>query len=107
MSEVMTVNRESVLRSIFETIDEINETLPDEQRLEKSVDTRLFGRQGRLDSLGLVNFIVLLEQRIADDFDMAVTLADEKAISRARSPFRSVENLADYVIEQLKGTGHG
>ena len=100
------VNRESVLQVMFTAIDEINETQPLGQKLEKSIETHLFDKQGKLDSIGLVNFIVSLEQALADEFGIAVTLADEKAFSRETSPFRTVGSLADYVMEQLKSAGH-
>ncbi|MBA3247878.1 MAG: hypothetical protein H0T63_07320 [Pyrinomonadaceae bacterium] len=99
----LTVSRQDVLRVVFATIDEINETQPEEQKLSKLPETYLFGQQGRFDSLGLVNFIVLLEQSIADEFGAAITLADEKALSREKSPFLTVESLTDYILEQLEG----
>lgn len=97
------VDRQDVLKTIFATIDEINEIQPEGQELGKLPGTHLFGQQGKLDSLGLVNFIVSLEQRIADEFGVAITLADEKALSREKSPFLTVESLTDYVIEQIEG----
>ena len=103
MENAPPLNRQDVLRLIYMTIDEINETLPEDRQLQKSVETHLIGRGG-LDSLGLVNFIILLEQRLADEFHLAVTLADEKAVSRVNSPFRTVENFTDYVLEVLEGT---
>ena len=106
MPESTTVNRDEVLKVMFSVIDEINETLPPDQQLEKSVETDLFGKQGKLDSIGLVNLIVSLEQGIADEFGLAVTLADEKAFSQKTSPFRTVDSLADYVMERLKSTGN-
>jgi len=36
---------------IFSAIDEVNERLPGGERLEKSIDTTLFGESGKLDSL--------------------------------------------------------
>lgn len=99
----LTINREDVLGVVIATIDEINETQPDGRQLGKSPETHLFGRLGKLDSLGLVNFIVSLEQRVADEFGLAVTLADEKALSREKSPFLTVNSLADYIVEQLNG----
>lgn len=103
----MVVNRESALQVIIATIDEINETLSDDRKLPKSLETRLFGTQGGLKSLEFVNFIVLLEQRIADEFGRAVTLADERAISREASPFSTVEKLADYVVEIVGEVDNG
>ena len=106
MANSTTVNREGALRVMFAVIDEINETLPPDRQLEKSVETHLFDKQGKLDSIELVNFIVSLEQGIADEFGQAITLADEKAFSRETSPFRSVDSLADYVMERLQSAGN-
>jgi len=103
----MSVDRQGVFQAILATIDELNETMPDNCKLDKSAETRLFGDQGKLDSLGLVNLIVSLEQHVADQFGLAVTLADEKALSRKSSPFRTVETLTDYVIEKLTDSDNG
>jgi acyl carrier protein len=62
-----------------------------------SEDTPLIGRAAVLDSMGLVNLIVEVEQRLEEEFDMAVVLADERAMSQRNSPFRSVQSLADYI----------
>ncbi len=106
MAQSIGVDRQGILQAIFSTIDDINEILPDDRQLEKSVETRLFGMRGGLESLEFVNFIVLLEQRIAEEREVAVTLADEKAISRETSPFSTVEKLADYIIELLQASGN-
>lgn len=57
--------------------------------------TRLFG--GALDSVGLVSLIVELEQQIADRGEASITIADDRAMSQKRSPFRTIGSLADYV----------
>jgi len=57
--------------------------------------TRLFG--GALDSVGLVSLIVELEQQIADRDEASITIADDRAMSQKRSPFRTIGSLADYV----------
>ncbi len=45
-----------------------------------------------------MNLVVALEQRIEDEFGVSLTLADEKAMSYSRSPFRNVQTLRDYVL---------
>jgi acyl carrier protein len=96
-------SRDDVLRILYATIDEFNESTPPARQLAKMPETNLFGASGALDSLGLVNFIVLLEQRIGEECGVAITLADEKALSRKNSPFLTVDSLSEYIIEQLKG----
>jgi len=75
--------------------EELNESF------ELSLDSKLFGGGGPLDSMALVNLIVDLEELIEDDYGKTIILADEKAMSRRTSPFSRVKNLIDYVQEQL------
>ena len=46
----MTQN-EKITQLIFDALDEINAQLPEEQQLEKSITTSLYGEKGKLDSL--------------------------------------------------------
>ena len=67
-------------------------------------DTILFGKAGVLDSMGLVTLIVAVEQAIEDRYDKTAGLADEKAMSQARSPYKSVATLAEYAVQELKSS---
>lgn len=101
------IERERVIQTIFDAIDELNQQLSAEQKVEKSLDTVLFGRSGQLDSLGLVNLIVLTEQNIEVEFGVPINLADEKAMSQKDSPFKTIEKLADYITLLLEENSHG
>ena len=92
------VKNERVEKIIFDVIDETNEELSGNEEIGTSVDTILFGENGALDSIGLVNFIVCLEQKILDELDIALTIADEKALSQKNSPFQSIKSLVDYSL---------
>jgi len=61
-------------------------------------NTRLFGSEGFLDSLKLVNVVLDTEQQINDSYNLSISLADDRSVSQTRSPFRSVGSLADYVL---------
>lgn len=67
--------------------------------------TPLFGEEGLLDSLGLVNLVVGLEQEIQDELGYTVALADEKALSARSSPFRDVGSLAEYAFKAIGDLG--
>ena len=86
-----------IIDLIFDTIDKFNNEYSDEIQLEKSSHTALLGRGSKLDSLGLINLIVAVEQNVEDKFDITITLADERAMSQEISPFRTVGSLADYI----------
>jgi acyl carrier protein len=84
---------------IYPAVDEYNAS--SSAPLEKSPEQRLFGRESPLDSVALVSFIVSVEQRIEDEIGVSLTLADENAMSRSKSPFRTLGAFAEYVDERL------
>ena len=94
--------RKTIENLIINAVKELNEQLPQEQQLAKSTKTVIFGKDGRLDSLGLVNLLVIIEQNIEDEFDVIITIADERAMSQKRSPFRTIGTLADYIDMLLR-----
>jgi len=59
--------------------------------------TQLFGPGSFLDSLTLVSLIVDVEQKLAEEYGINVALADERAMSLEKSPFRTIGTLADYI----------
>ena len=69
--------------------------------LKSDPEARLFGRDGVLDSLGLVSLVVAIEQRVEENFGKRIVLANEKAMSRSASPFRTLGALSEYIVELL------
>lgn len=70
-----------------------------------SEETRLIGQGAILDSMGLVSLIVDVEQTLDQEFGMTLILADERAMSQKRSPFRSVQSLTDYIYQLIEEQG--
>jgi acyl carrier protein len=91
---------------IFEAIEQFNEESPDNPDLELELSTPLFGPESELDSLGLVNLLLTVEQRLHDEFVVNVSIADEKALSLENSPFRTVETLRDYTKTLMDEKDH-
>jgi acyl carrier protein len=97
------VSREAVMKVV---VDVLRDVLSEEGGSETgdiavNDETRLFGRTGLLDSHGLVSLIVGVEERLFDDFDVSIAIADEKAMSMAKSPFRTVGILVDHTMTRL------
>ena len=80
----------------------MNNNLSKDNKLGLSKKTILFGKDGKLDSLGLVNLLVIMEQNIEDEFDVSIIIADERAMSQKHSPFRTIGTLADYIDMLLR-----
>ena len=94
--------REKVTEAIYRAIDDVNQQLPGDQRLEKSLSAVLVGSTGVLDSLGMVNLMVASEEKIEQAFQTAVALTDELVLSSGLTAFPDVGALVDYVWSRLE-----
>lgn len=99
------VLHDRVLGAVYRAVDDINDVLPPEEHLDKSLEAHLLGREARFDSLGLVSLIVNVEERVIEEFQLALILGDEQAMSRQRSPFRTLGTLIEYVETRLVEAG--
>lgn len=87
-----------VLASLREVLDQSGEDVP----ADLTEDTVLVGNGAVIDSLGVVSLIVEIEQRLEMDYEISVTLANDRAMSQRNSPFRTVGVLADYILTMIK-----
>jgi hypothetical protein len=87
----------NALNLIFDTIDEMNLELDTSDQIEKNEDTVIFGIDSALDSIGLVNFITIIEQKIEEETGKFIIIADERAMSMENSPFKTVGTLKEYI----------
>jgi acyl carrier protein len=86
-----------VTQAIFRAIDQLNQGRAPAQRLARSEGAVLIGKDAVLDSLGLVNFVVAVEEEVAEAFGVSVNIADEKARTHPHTPFATVRSLAAYI----------
>ena len=92
---------DNITALIFESLDEVNSQLPPDRRVPKALETPLFGKDGRLDSLGMVNFIVVLEQKILNELKITINITDDYFMAQQESPLRSVRTLEEYLRLRL------
>ena len=76
IKEILLMNIDDVKNILFEVVDEINDESAPDRKLAKSLDTVLLGRQGKLDSMGLVRFIVATEQKLTEQVGVPLILTD-------------------------------
>ena len=93
--------KDRIIDTILTTIKDYNDGLPENSHISQSLDSTIYGGDSTLDSLGLVSFIVGLEQNIEDEFNQSISLADEKAMSEKSNPYRNINSLADYISKLL------
>lgn len=89
--------QEEIKTIVFEALSELNY----EKSTDKNSDMYLFGEKGFLDSMGLVNLVVIIEEKLQDQFNINLLLVNEKAMSQKHSPFRSVDSLTSYIANAL------
>lgn len=88
---------------IYEVVRDFNGQLPPDQRLVSAPETVLIGDGGVLDSLGLINFLVLAEDALTERLGQRVTLLDEKLMGAEGGPFETIGSLARYVSSRIDG----
>jgi hypothetical protein len=100
---------ELVRRLVLDWCAEHNELAERKVDLAAGDDALLFGIERVLDSLALVGLLVAVEQGIDDELGVILTLADEKAASQKKSPFRTIGSLVAYATARtLEESGpHG
>lgn len=89
--------KEIILRIIFEAIDETNETLGSDQKIEKRLDTRLCGAGVHLDSIVFIGLIELVERKIEEFYQREVILAVDPIMQMSNNPFATIESFAGFV----------
>lgn len=62
----------------------------------------LIGEAAAVSSMALVSFIADVESTLQEKHNLTLTLVSERALSRKKSPFRSVDALAEYVVELVE-----
>ena len=86
---------------IYPSVDEIASRLV-QPPLVKSPGSPLFGPTGGLDSINLVSFIAIVEERVEKTTGKVVRLANDRAMSLNHNPFKTLGSLAQYVERILK-----
>ena len=75
---------------------------PGQSADDATPETRLFGADSSLDSTALVSLLIEVEQRVNDACGTGIVIADDRAMSQKRSPFRTIGSLGEYVAMLLR-----
>ena len=93
------MGRSAILEIVLKQINSLVNTLPEDQKFEVKENIVLFGRNSNIDSLSLVSLIVDLEAYFMDEYNLEISLTDDRAMTREISPFNTVASLTDYLHE--------
>lgn len=92
------IERDRVFRLIYGVIERLNEQRKPDERIKRNADSVLMGSGGSLDSLGLVNLIVATEEAVEQEFGTPITLSENMEYGDERSPFHTINSLADHMM---------
>ena len=98
-------NHDRIVAAVYRAVDELNKQLPKGVHVEKSLDSTLYGKNGRLESIDVVTLIMEVEDQISNELGTSITIADDRAMSQQNSPFLTIGTLTDYVAELLNENG--
>ena len=84
---------------IFGGIAALNAERDPDDQIPESPETALFGVDAVLDSLSFVSLVIDVEMSLNVDHGLAISLADDRAMSRPQSPYETVATLRDYILE--------
>lgn len=90
------MQKSDITQIVLSAIEMANHSREDDAQMPVAENTSLYGEDGHLDSMGLVSFLIDIEESLEDQ-DIKVSLSDERAMSQSRSPFASVTTLVDYI----------
>jgi acyl carrier protein len=93
----MTHLNDLVIAVVREVLEEIGYDSPD----TIGAETQLLGGDDGIDSLSLVRIVAELEREAEARFGRRILLADERAMSRRQSPFRTVGTLQEHLAARL------
>ena len=98
----MSITKPELIDTVFRVIDEFNKLSPPESQLSKDLSTVLLGERGVLDSLGIINLIVAIEEGIFTDLGHQVVVLDEAALVEPEGVYRSVGSLTEWIFQRIQ-----
>lgn len=93
--------QQQALELVKKAVTDLAEDCGFPELLNATESTPLFGGELGIDSLSLVRLVADIERDAERRFGVAVILADERAMSRRNSPFRTVGTLAELLAERI------
>jgi len=91
-------NKEKFLEIIYQCAEELNKQLSEEEKITLEETTTLIGENSSLDSLGIVIFMISIEEHIANT-GMSVNIMDVLTESD-EPPFETIGEMSLWLLEQ-------
>jgi len=97
------MDKAHVEQIVHQAIDATNSLLLDSSQLSKRPDTALLGEGADLDSMGFINFVVALEDGLAQQAGLKLSVVEElqSMVPEAQGP-STVADFVDFVYERVR-----
>jgi hypothetical protein len=94
------LSQEAVREAVYGAVADINESLPEERRIPLTGTTDIFGR---VDSLGALNLLLRIEQRLGDLAGAPMDLIEEGLYENTVFRRPALDELVEAVAAALAG----
>ena len=94
-----------IKEAIFEAIDELNLQLDPAKKVKKESGALLFGAHGNLDSMDLINLLVLTEEKLEKYTGKKVSLTIDRVLGGGADLIGSVGSYMELVKTILENDG--
>jgi hypothetical protein len=98
--KTISANYQTIRALIIQTLENINQELPERERFTVDDSIALYGDAAVLDSLAVVSFIEDLEIALEREFGTTVSLLTELS-GNAQAVFASIDTLTTHIASRL------
>ncbi len=98
---MMSLSQEKIKAVISDCVNGLNAALIESEKISTDSKSILFGEGSLLDSMGLLNLLMDLEEKLGDE-GVNITILDDHALSQKNSPFRTTSTLAGYIHRKMQ-----
>jgi acyl carrier protein len=95
------IKKGDIIKVVSGAVDEINELRPRDQLIEKDLSSSLVGSEGSLDSLGVVNLLVALEEKLGEQLGHTIIVTEDEDLLAVDGPLNTIGTLVNYLVERF------
>jgi hypothetical protein len=103
MNGTATPTTTAIAELLTQVITGMNDLLPNDEQVPTGADVVLMGEGGVLDSLGIANFLVALEEAMEERFGRTLSLSDNDLTELFAGPPVTPTTLAKHLADRMAG----
>jgi hypothetical protein len=103
MNDTVAPNAAALATVLTQVLHHMNDLLPASEQLPTGPDVVLMGEGGVLDSLGIANFLVALEEAVEERFGQPLALSDNDLTDLFAGPPLTLTTLAQHLADRMAG----